>query len=25
MGDYLLEISEVEKIAFEALKKIKWQ
>ena len=25
MGDYLLEISAVEKIAFEALKKIKWQ
>jgi hypothetical protein len=25
MGDYLLEIAEVEKQAFEALKKIKWQ
>jgi hypothetical protein len=25
MGDYLLEIAEEEKLAFEALKKIKWQ
>jgi hypothetical protein len=25
MGDYLLEIAELEKIAFEALSKIKWQ
>jgi len=25
MGDYLLEIAEVEKKAFETLKKIKWQ
>jgi hypothetical protein len=25
MGDYLLEIAEVEKQAFETLKKIKWQ